>query len=181
MAKKLPALTPITRIVKAAAQQQSGPLAEYGCRSYPIPAPGLDGLRIRFLYARVHSDDPGSPMWIGAPEYIVSIDAESGHVEELRQFHSSEAGLAADGWLGQDHSLERRAQPDFIEQESAMLTEYDLVLPGLAAGQQPLPEPARDAIPLLVARFLYLQEAPLAPYYERLGRWFFGRIAGEEQ
>lgn len=176
MAKRFPKLATVGSIIKTAAKHQEGPLADYGFRSYPIPAPGDDGLRLQFLYGRTHAEGPGEPVWIATPEYLVTIDAENRRETEIRMFDPAEIGLAGPAWLGQDHSAERRKQADFAEQEAAMLAEFDLVLPGLAAGLQPLPDPARQAIPLLEARFRYLEHAPMAPFYDRLGAWFFRRL-----
>lgn len=173
MAKPFPKLKPMQRILQAAARQQQGALRAYGCRSYPIPGPGFDGLRVRFLFSMVSIENDDAPVWIAAPEYLVAVDAETARVEELRQFDPAEAGLAA-GWLGQDHSLSRRAQPDFTAQERAMMAEFDTVLPWLASGARPVREDAAEAAGRLAARFQFLAEAPLLPYYREFGAWFFG-------
>ncbi|MEZ5401838.1 MAG: hypothetical protein R2729_19345 [Bryobacteraceae bacterium] len=174
MPKDLPKLAPIARIVKMAARQQSGAMAEFGCRSYPIPAPGPEGLSILFLFARTRSDGGESPVWIAPPEYVVAIDAETGRDVGIRPLDT--AGLAGT-WLGQDHSAARRQEPGFLEQEAAMLAEYDLVLPPMAAGVHPLPAGAGDAMAAISSRFRFVHEPPLAPYYARLGAWFFARLA----
>lgn len=176
MAKVLPKLAPMERIVATAAAQQQAFLAPYACRSYPVPAPGLEGLDIRFLYAPAASESGDAPLWIGAPQYIVTINAETAKLAELRVFHPTEMGLPAVEWLGQDHAPERRRQPDFASQEKDLWLCYDALLPVFAASLQPVPNEVAVAAHRFGSAFAFLMEQPLLPYYQRLGSWFFGRI-----
>ncbi|MEZ5352926.1 MAG: hypothetical protein R2762_09850 [Bryobacteraceae bacterium] len=176
MPKQLPPLKPMGRIARAAAAQQDGPLRDYACRSFPIPARGFDGLWVQFLFSRASADGEQSPVWIAAPEYLLTVDAETGKVTELRPFDAPRGE-----WLGQDHSLERRAQLDFVEQEQALYGELDILLPALASGARPVPDETAAAARRYTARFRFLAEQPLLPYYQHLGGWFFawvGAVAG---
>lgn len=176
MPKTLPKLASMEGIIATAARQQEGFLAPYACRSYPIPAPGLEGLQIRFLYAKAAAEREDTPRWIGTPEYIVSIDAETAKLAELRAFHPSEIGLQAIQWLGQDHAPVRRKQPDFADHEKNLYLSYDAILPAFAASLQPVPNDVVAAAHRFSSYFGFLLEPPLLPYYQTLGGWFFGRI-----
>jgi len=177
MAKEFPRLAPMERILRTADAQVAGPLSAYPWRCWPIPTRGFDSLHVQFLYSTTKTEGDTNPVWIGAPAYLVSIDAETAKVVALRPFEPLALGLPSVAWLGPDRPLAQLQHPDFLSQTKALAAEYDAVLPALAMGTQPVPESAALAAGRLAARFRYLAEPPLMPYYQKLGGWFFGWIA----
>lgn len=145
-------------------------------QSYPIPLKFGDRLRVAFLYcpSRV---SPQFGLQLVAPNYIATLDVESGKFEEMR--------AAAPNDFGQPHKeaelIGKYPMPEgmnpeqFIAAQAELYRAYDILLP-MFAGNAVVPADVKDTARRFKSLFSQIAEPPLLPYYQSVGKEFFAWV-----
>ncbi len=176
MDKPQPSLVPISYLMRVGELRPTRCVGKENRKSYPIPLPGAEGLRIGFLHYVTGEHERS--WFISAPSYLSFWNVESGKLAELRAFSPAEIGLAApEGeWLGTHAAPEERERPEFISKRDGLLRSYDLLLAPFAAGMTEISREVRTAAREFQLLSREIWETPLLPYYEHLGQRFFGWV-----
>jgi hypothetical protein len=178
MEKKLPELASVTRLIKKAdlyLGPSSGPTTH---RSLPVPIHGPTGLRVAFMYAPGGKTEGSPGLLLYAPNYLAFFDVEVGEFEELKAVDPGELGtnLPSGQPIG-THSPGSSSADELASKQALLYRDYDVLMGSFGAGLTSVSQDVRDAAREYMELFHKLAEPPLFPYYQFLGRQFFGWLS----
>jgi hypothetical protein len=143
--------------------------------SYPIP---VRGKKVLVLYGVSVLKPDG--LYLLAPGHMGRLDAETGELESLRPVTPADLGQkhAPLAVLGTYNMLRAVKDPaEFLDLQRRLYEDYDLLLPRFYDGQSSLDATAGRAAAEFSAVFRRVSEDVLWPYYEGLGKDFFGWLS----
>jgi len=169
-------LMSVVQLTTVARVYPAGALPAGTHQSYPIPLPDPKGLRMAFFFCRAEIVTPRAGLQLWPPSYVAFLNARTGKFQELRAVTPKEYGQrhAEDKPMGPYLTLPERMAPEFLTAQVRWCQAYDEIIPAFLAGLvKPAPE-VRQSVAEFRALFPQVTEPPLLPYYQALGKEFFG-------
>ncbi|MGH8219317.1 MAG: hypothetical protein ACREUT_12265 [Steroidobacteraceae bacterium] len=147
---------------------------EQSRESLPIPVRGPGGLTVAFFFCPSLAI-PRAGVKMAPPHYLVTLDPSTGRVRELRAVVPAEFGRrdAPDAPLGLFNLPAGMTPAQYLEQRGTLFVLYDRLLPAFAHPHEPVSALTRAAAKQFGELFAVLEEPPVAPYYNAVGRDFF--------
>jgi hypothetical protein len=129
-----------------------------------------------FFYCRAEIVRPREGLQLWPPNYVAFLNAGTGKFEQLKAVTPKDFDQRhdQDKPMGAYLTLPERLDAEFLTMQVRWYQAYDELLPAFMAGLVDLGPPIQQNVAEFKALFPKVTEAPLLPYYEALGREFFG-------
>jgi hypothetical protein len=144
-------------------------------QSYPLPFRAKQSIYLRFLYSRAEIIEAGEGLKLWSPQYVVSVEASSGKLEDVQVVTPESFGLKdpQDQPIGSYLSrAERLSDSAFLTSEMKLLQLYDYLLPFYVSNIPPSDPKVKNNIAEFGEHFKKVIEQPLLPYYRVMAKEF---------